>query len=91
MNLPLLRTRLPAVAATFTLTLAAHAHPGHDWSDASVRHLLTSPDHLFLLALTGIVLCLGGHFVPRRWPRFIVRTTGFAVVAIAGLLWVTRS
>lgn len=91
MNLPLLRTQLIAVAATFTFTLAAHAHPGHDWNDASARHLLTSSDHLSLLALTGVTLFIGGRFVQRGRPRVVLRTAGFAAVALAGLLWATRS
>ena len=48
MNRP---ARLLTSAAAFALALSAQAHPGHDWNDADARHLLTSADHLAVLAL----------------------------------------
>jgi hypothetical protein len=56
-------------AATLALALSAPAHPGHGLSEQGALHLVTSPDHLAILALGGGVLWLGARFVHRRVPR----------------------
>ena len=52
-----LARRTFAAALAFTLGGAmAEAHPGHDLQDASATHILTSPYHLAVLALSGAAL-----------------------------------
>ena len=90
MSLSPFRTQLLAVAATITLTLTAQAHPGHDWNDASARHLFTSPDHIAALVLCGAGLWFGARFVRAVRPRRILQAAGMATVLIAGVIWGIR-
>ena len=77
-----------ATALAFALGGAlAHAHPGHGLSDASATHILTSPHHLAVLAISGAALCLLARFVQRRWPRRLLQGAGLAALATATVLW----
>lgn len=91
MNPSVLRARLFAPVAMLALTLSAQAHPGHDWAEADTRHLLTSPDHLAVLALSGVVLCFGARFVHARLPRRLLQAAGLAAVAVAAVVWGLRA
>jgi hypothetical protein len=86
-----LHTRLFAATAALTLAFSAQAHPGHDWTDADARHLLTSPDHLAALALAGIALWFGARFVHARLPRRLLQGAGLAAVAVAAVIWGLRA
>jgi hypothetical protein len=76
-----------ATLALVTASLPAHAHPGHAWSQASTTHVLTSPDHLAVLALAGFAICLTGCFIHRRVPRRVLQLSGMAAFATAAVLW----
>jgi len=89
----------PATLAQSTLTTAtvlalgaatAHAHPGHGLHEASVSHILTSPYHLAVLALSGAVLLLVGKFVQRRLPRRVLQCMGVAALVTTTVLWGLR-
>lgn len=71
--------------------LTAQAHPGHDLRDASPQHLLTSPDHLALLALGGFALWLAGRFVQRQLPRRLLQGAGLAAMLSAVVVWGVRT
>jgi hypothetical protein len=85
------RLRLLISSPLLTLALAAQAHPGHDLRDASPQHLLTSPDHLALLALGGLALWLAGRFVPRQLPRRLLQGAGLTALLGAAVLWGVRA
>jgi len=86
-----LKVRLLTSAATTAFALSASAHPGHDWAAVDARHLVTSPDHLAVLALAGVVLCLGARFVQARWPRRMLQGAGLVAVAVAAVVWGLRA
>ena len=82
-----------SLAAALLLNLGgalAHAHPGHGLDDASAAHILTSPYHLTVLALSGAALLLVARFVPRRLPRRLLQGAGIAAAAAALVLWGSR-
>ena len=91
MNPPALRARLLASVATLALALSAQAHPGHDWTDANARHLLTSSDHLAMLAIAGVAFCFGARFVHARLPRRLLQGAGLTAVAVAPVVWGLRA
>ena len=73
------------------LAISASAHPGHDLRDATPQHLLTSPDHLSVLALGGVALWFAGRFVQRQLPRRLLQGAGLAAVLTAALIWGVRT
>jgi len=87
------RLKLTAVISTSltALGLTAQAHPGHDLRDATSLHLLTSPDHLAVLALGGAALWFAGRFVQRQLPRRLLQGAGLAAVLSAALIWGIRT
>ena len=87
------RPKLTAVisASLTALALTAQAHPGHDLRDATPQHLLTSPDHLAVLALGGVALWLTGRFAQRQLPRRILQGTGVAAILTAAVIWGVRT
>ena len=73
-----------------TLADAAQAHPGHSLGDASVSHVLTSPNHLAALAVFGLGLFVGAQFVQRQLPRRALQCGGALTLACAAVLWGMR-
>ncbi len=69
------------------LPMAASAHPGHDLTQASATHILTSPYHIMMLALGGAVLWFAGTQVQRRLPARVLSFAGLLMMAGAVLLW----
>jgi hypothetical protein len=67
--------------------LPASAHPGHNLSDVNAQHLLTSPDHLAVLALGGLGLWFAARFVQRRLPRKLLQGLGLLALVTAVVLW----
>ncbi len=78
-------------AATIAFALSASAHPGHDLTEVDARHLLTNPDHLAVLALSGVALWFGARQVHERMPRRLLQGTGFAAIAVAAVVWGLRA
>src|SRR5438552_132028 len=66
---------------------SAVAHPGHDLTDASVSHLLTSPDHLVALATMGGLLWAIGRLAQRRSVRPVLQFSGAACLLAAAIVW----
>ena len=87
------RTKLTALISTSltALALTAQAHPGHALHDATPQHLLTSPDHLAVLALGGVALWLTGRFAQRQMPRRILQGAGVAAILTAAVIWGIRT
>ena len=84
--------RLALSTATFALaTGLAQAHPGHALPDASSAHLLTSPDHLAVLAVGGAAAWFGARWIERRLPRRLLQIFGVAAVTAAAVLWGIRA
>ena len=88
MNRPAHKLALLSTTAWMTnLIQSAQAHPGHDFLESSPSHLLTSPDHLLVLAVIGVVLFLVGGIIERRLPRHILRGIGAATVVVSGVVF----
>ena len=85
------RLKLLISSSLLAIALTAQAHPGHDLRDASPQHLLTSPDHLAVLALGGAALWLVGRFVPRQLPRRLLQGAGLAALLGAVVIWSVRA
>ena len=85
------RLKLLVSSSLLTIALTAQAHPGHDLRDASPQHLLTSPDHLAVLALGGLALWLAGRFVQRQLPRRLLQGAGLAAILSAAVIWGVRA
>ena len=84
--------RLAIAAQLFICSgMAAMAHPGHSLSDASARHLLTSPDHLAVLLLAGCGLLAGSWFAQKSVPRRALQCGGAALLAAFVVLWGLQS
>jgi hypothetical protein len=75
----------------FLSALSASAHPGHALREATPQHLLTSPDHLAVLALSGGVLWFAGRFMQRRMPRRLLQGAGLVAVLTAAMVWGIRT
>lgn len=87
------RLNLTAVisASLTAIAITGQAHPGHDLRDATPGHLLTSPDHLAVLALGGAALWLIGRFVQRQLPRRLLQGVGVAAILTAAVIWGVRT
>jgi hypothetical protein len=84
------RTRHLISAVALVLAFCApslHAHPGHSLRDADARHLITSPDHLAVLALGGLGLWFAARFVQRRSARQLLQGLGLLTLVAAAVLW----
>ena len=75
------------VFGALAVTDSAHAHPGHALNDASLSHLLTSPNHLAALVLLGGGMFVAAQFVQRKLPRRVLQCGGVVVFACAAGLW----
>ena len=85
------RLRIAGALALLATSLSARAHPGHSLHDASTAHLLTSPNHLAVLALGGVVFFTAGYFIQRRLPRRLLQGCGLAAVLAAVVGWGLRA
>ena len=79
-----------SVVCSLAAVASASAHPGHALQDASVMHLLTSADHLALLALAGVALWFGARHVAARWPRLALQGLGVIALLAAAIVWGLR-
>jgi hypothetical protein len=64
-----------------------YAHPGHSLLDATPTHLLTSPNHFIVLAVSGVLLWFGARLVKRQLPRRILQGAGILALAVAVVTW----
>jgi hypothetical protein len=90
MNVTRLVNRFVAYVALLVGTMipmAASAHPGHDLTESSATHILTSPYHIMVLALGGAVLWFAGTQVQRRLPARVLSALGVVMMAGAVVLW----
>ena len=85
-----LRTVVSAALLAEFASGIAHAHPGHILREASVSHLLTSPYHLAMLAISGATFWFSARWVERRLPRRLLQVCGVAAVTTAAVLSVIR-
>ena len=88
---PSLRRPTGLAFVLFCSALTASAHPGHSLTDAGISHLVTSPDHLLLLALGGVMISVAGRFVQRRLPRWAMHGAGALALMSAIVLLGIRS
>jgi hydrogenase/urease accessory protein HupE len=65
----------------------AQAHPGHGLFDQGFAHTLTSPGHLFLLAVIGGGLFCIGRAVQTPRVRRALQSFGVVLVLGAMALW----
>jgi uncharacterized membrane protein YfcA len=80
-----------ALAMAALTPAPASAHPGHSLGDANAQHLLTSPDHLAVLALGGLGLWFAARLVQRRVPRQLLQGFGLLALLAAVVLRGIRS
>jgi len=83
------RIQSAAAALLFASLAAATAHPGHPLSEHGAAHVVTSPYHLAVLALTGVGLLAASRLVQRRVPRRFLQGAGFAALVLTAALWAT--
>lgn len=81
---------ITALAATL-ITLPASAHPGHGLLEKGVVHQFTSPYHIAVSLLTGLVLLGVARFVQRPAVRKALGWSGCGCLALAAVLLVLRS
>ena len=82
---------LPLAVGYLLPAISASAHPGHSLNEATPGHLLTSPDHLTVLALGGVALWFAGRFVQRQLPRRLLQGAGVAAILTAAAIWGVRT
>lgn len=85
MNTTRFISRLLPVAAL--LPLSVIAHPGHDLSDASVSHIVTSPYHVLVIGVCGAAMIWAGTRVQRQVPARVLSATGAFMMVGAVVLW----
>jgi len=68
--------RLLFLTAFVALAGLAPAHPGHGMLDQGPGHVVGSPYHLAMLALTGGVLLIGARWVEQKLPRRVMQVVG---------------
>ena len=78
------------VLGALAVTGSAHAHPGHALDDASLSHLLLSPNHLAALVLLGGGMFVAAQLVQRHLPRRVLQCGGVVVFACVVVLWNVR-
>ncbi|HMJ92446.1 MAG TPA: hypothetical protein VK530_21665 [Candidatus Acidoferrum sp.] len=71
---------------TFATTI--YAHPGHDMFDQGVAHMVASPFHLALLAVSGIALAALATFVRTPRARASLRFGALTCIVLTALLGV---
>ena len=71
--------------------LQANAHPGHGVLEASPTHILTSPYHLAVLALSGLTLFFGARLVQRQLLRRVLQVTGVIALIAAIAIWTSHT
>ncbi|MGV3773462.1 MAG: hypothetical protein ACO1QB_11210 [Verrucomicrobiales bacterium] len=65
----------------------AFAHPGHELLEHGPRHTLTSPDHLLVVAVSGMLLVGCGIVAKKQSVRRALVASGSLALAAAALLW----
>lgn len=63
------------------------AHPGHDMFDLGVKHVVTSPYHMGVMALIGFVLFAGAQLIRQQLPRRVVQILGTMALLASAVLW----
>jgi hypothetical protein len=76
-----------ATLAQALFAASTYAHPGHSLGERGPWHVVSSPYHLLVLALTGAGLWLAGRLVERRLPRRLLQGAGLGALCLAALLW----
>jgi len=81
-----LKTRMAAAALLFA-SLSAQAHPGHTLHEENTLHYVTSPYHIIVVALMGLLLCGAAYMVKQPAMRRILAAGGAAALFIAAILF----
>ena len=66
------------------------AHPGHSLGEASLQHLLGSPDHFLALSLAGLLLAGAGWIVRGQKSARALQFVGAGLSLTAALCWTLR-
>ena len=67
--------------------LSLWAHPGHELGAYGTKHVMTSPYHLGVLAVSGLILFWAARFIQYRVSRRCAQMAGLVAVVTAGVLW----
>lgn len=82
---------LTALTLLTIVALQANAHPGHGVLESSPTHILTSPYHIAVLALSGLTLFFGARLVQRQLPRRVLQLTGVLALIAAIAIWTSHA
>jgi hypothetical protein len=82
---------LSAVTLLAVGVLSAQAHPGHSLLDATPNHVVTSPDHITVLVLSGLTILFGARLVQRRLPRRLLQIAAVIALGSAAAIWATTN
>jgi len=80
---------LSAVTLLAAGVLSAQAHPGHSLLDATPNHVVTSPDHVTVLALSAITLFIVARLVQGRLSRRLLQAAAGIACVSAAAIWTT--
>ncbi len=69
------------------IVATAQAHPGHSLAEASPGHLLSSPDHIALLALAAFLPVYIARQIPHPVARRWLDATGVVVALATAAMW----
>ncbi len=72
------------------LSIALHAHPGHDFMQHGASHVATSLYHLAPLAFLSLVCFTIAAFARRPRLQRILRGTGVLSLVAVAVLWTLR-
>ena len=67
--------------------ISTQAHPGHDLFNHGATHALTSPFHLFVLAIIGAASFLAAQVMRSPKVQQSTRAGGLAMMLLSLLLW----
>ena len=95
MNMQKLSSYIPRGLSAVTLlvvgALPANAHPGHSVLETSPTHILSSPYHIAVLALSGLTLFFGARLVQRQLPRRVLQVAGVIALIAAIAIWTSHA
>lgn len=77
--------------AVTLIALPASAHPGHGLLENGVVHQFTSPYHMAISLLVGVILLSAARFFRQSAFRKTLGLSGCGFVALAAVLLVLRS
>jgi hydrogenase/urease accessory protein HupE len=76
-----------ALVAFLAAGVSAFAHPGHGLLEKGPRHAFTSPDHLLVMGVAGILLVGFGLISKNKTVRRAMVGAGSLAMGLAAAVW----